>query len=126
MTFEDHFDIVSQGANWIDLIKFRNTGGTVIATLYVDKADNLQLRNLVAGTTFTSSTVASIGTWHDVALKVTVAGASGTSEVWLDGVKVPQLSVTTNFGTAQIGSVQLGDSSARTYDIVYDDVAVTS
>ena len=126
MTFEDHFDIVSQGANWIDLIKFRNTGGTVIATLYVDKADNLQLRNLVAGTTFTSSTVASIGAWHDVVLKVTVAGASGTSEVWLDGVKVPQLSVTTNFGTAQIGSVQLGDSSARTYDIVYDDVAVTS
>jgi hypothetical protein len=126
VTFEDHFDIVSQGANWIDLIKFRNTGGTVIATLYVDKADNLQLRNLVAGTTFTSSSVASIGTWHDVALKVTVAGASGTSEVWLDGVKVPQLSVTTNFGTAQIGSVQLGDTSARTYDIVYDDVAVTS
>lgn len=126
VTFEDHFDIVSQGANWIDLVKFRNTGGTVIATLYVDKTDNLQLRNLVVGTTFTSSTVASIGAWHDVVLKVTVAGASGTSEVWLDGVKVPQLSVTTNFGTAQIGSVQLGDSSARTYDIVYDDVAVTS
>lgn len=126
VTFADRFDIISQGANWIDLIKFRDTSGAVIATLYVDRADNLQLRNLVTSTTFTSSTVASIGTWHDVVLKITVAGASGTSEVWLDGVKVPQLSVTTNFGTTQIGAVQLGDSSSRTYDIVHDDVVVSS
>ena len=126
VTFEDHFEIVSQGANWIDLVKFRDTGGAVVAALSVDRADNLQLRNLSTSTTFTSSTVASVGAWHDVVLKVTVAGASGTSEVWLDGVKVPQLSLTSNFGTLQFASVQLGDSSARTYDIVYDDVVVSS
>jgi len=125
VTFEDHTRIASQGANWIDLVKFRSSGG-VIATLSVDRTDQLLLRIASTSTTFTSSTVASIGTWHDIVLKMTIAGASGTSEVWLDGVKVPELSLTTNFGTAQIASVQLGDSSSRTYDITYDDVMVTS
>ncbi|MEO8476514.1 MAG: fibronectin type III domain-containing protein [Actinomycetota bacterium] len=126
VTFEDHFDILSQGDNWIDLIKFRNTAGAVIATLSVDRLDQLQLRLPSTGASFISSTVATRNAWHDVVLKVTVAGSSGMSEVWLDGVQVAELSVTANFGTNQISTLQLGDSSSRTYDIVYDDVAVSS
>ena len=124
VALQDHFDIASQGANYIDLIKFRSSG-TVVASLSVDRTDHLLLRIPATGVTISSATVAGLGVWHQVSLKVTV-GSSGTSEVWLDGVQVMDLSVTSNFGNGQISSVQIGDSSSRTYDIVYDDVAVTS
>ena len=126
VTFHTRFNIASQGANWIELIKFRSAGGGTIATVAVDRTDLLLLRIPGTSTTIISPRVASIGAWHELVLKVTISGTSGTSEVWLDGVQVPELSVTANFGTAQIATVQLGDSSSRTYDIAYDDVAVWS
>ena len=45
--------------------------------------------------------------------------------MWFDGLRVAALSRTENFGTAPIGSIQLGENATgRVYDIFFDDVAV--
>ena len=52
-----------------------------------------------------------------------IKGIVSTTEVWLDGVKVNDLSITTNLGTAAIGRVQIGETmTGRTYNVVFDDV----
>jgi len=52
-----------------------------------------------------------------------INGTSSTTEVWLDGVKVNDLSITTNLGTTLIGRIQIGEVNAvGTYNVVFDDV----
>jgi hypothetical protein len=47
--------------------------------------------------------------------------------VWLDGVRIAQLSVTRNFGTGLIGGISIGErQTGRTSDVAYDDVIVDS
>jgi hypothetical protein len=54
---------------------------------------------------------------------MTINGASSITEVWLDGVKINSLSLTTNLGTNPIGGLQIGEvQTGRTYDVVFDDV----
>jgi len=76
-------------------------------------------------TTYGGTTIAA-GTWHRVVLYARVDGASGSLDVWVDGVAVPGLSLTgQNLGTTPIGRLQLGETTTgRTYDIALDDVVV--
>jgi len=61
--------------------------------------------------------------WHALEFHVVVNGASSTTEVWLDGIKVNDLSIITNLGTGSIGRVQIGEvMSGRTYNVLFDDV----
>jgi hypothetical protein len=55
-----------------------------------------------------------------------VQGAQSRTEVWLDGVLVPELtSSSVSLGTAPVGRLQIGENiSGRTYDVAIDDVAV--
>jgi hypothetical protein len=122
------FRIVSQGANNINLLRIRTASKASLGAIYVTGSDSLSVRNDVAAVSTQSSTIVTQGVWHSLQVHVLVGGATGSlEEVWLDGVKVDALTRTDSLGTAAVGIVQLGESStARTYDVAYDDVQVTT
>ena len=129
--YQLHFKIVSMGANTVYLERFRTAYGAPsgsaasILGIYVSTTGKLGFRNDVAGTSLTSSTPVTLGTWHTLEVHVAVAGSSGQVETWLDGTSVPALSVTQSLGTDPTGVIQLGENaSGKTYDVRFDDVKV--
>jgi hypothetical protein len=116
-----YFNIVSM-ASQVNLLRFRTAADGSLGYLYVTQNAQLGLRNDVAATAITSPTLVGPG-WHSLEFHATISGTSSITEVWLDGVKVAALSVTTNLGTTPIGKVQIGEViSGRTYDVLFDDV----
>jgi len=109
----------------VNLLRYRAADGTSLGYVFVTAQGNLAVRNDVAATTTTSSSVVAPGSgWHSLELHMLVSGGSSVIQVWLDGVAISSLSFTTNLGTAPVGQLQIGEvQSSRTYDVVYDDVA---
>jgi acid phosphatase type 7 len=120
--FDTWFKVVSRSTGMI-LMRTRTATGTIVASLGINTSDRLYLRNDVAGSNTTSTTTVTKGVWHEAQMRVLVNGTSSQTEVWLDGVRVPQLSITTSLGTTPIGRIQIGDNGSRTYDVIFDDVA---
>jgi hypothetical protein len=127
-TFSDlrltaRFMLLSQSSTmWVQSL--RKPAGTAIALVGVNKNGKLILRNAVAGTTFTSTTIVTRGMWHEIELR-TAVGVSGIGEVWFDGNPVADLSRTGNYGTTQIGRVMIGDNTTgKRFDMIIDDVVV--
>jgi hypothetical protein len=116
------FKVVSQNEN-VTLSKFRDASGTSIVTLYRSGSGKLCLRDDVTAASFCSVSP-SLGAWHTLQVHARV-GASGATEVWLDGTKLTALGRALNLGTNPIRRVQIGNSqTGRTYDMVLDDVIV--
>ncbi len=114
------FNVVS-AASQVNLLRIRTAADTSIGYLFVTATGQVGLKSDVALTTFTSATSAGAG-WHSLELHAVLNGTSSTTEVWLDGVKLNDLSVTTNLGTTPIGRLQIGEvQSGRTYNVVLDD-----
>jgi hypothetical protein len=120
--------ILAQGANSADLLKLQTAAGSSIITVFVDAAGHLKLYNDGQRTTVYSPAVVGRAAWHEVQLHATVTGgAGGQVEVWLDGTRIPQLSVTQALGSAPIGRLVLGNIAAnRDYDLAFDDVAAAT
>ncbi len=116
-----YFNIVST-ASQVNLLRYRTAGDVSIGYLFVTSTGKLGLRNDVGAVTTTSSTTVGSG-WHALELHMTINGASSITEVWLDGVQITSLSLTTNLGTTPIGELQIGEvQTGRTYDVIFDDV----
>lgn len=121
------FKVLSQGANTVYLGRVRTATGASILGLYLNNTGRLGYRNDIAGASTTSMTTIGPGAWHDIQLRVKIAGASSETQVWLDGALVGALTKTHDLGTAPVGRVQLGEnSSGRTYDVAFDDVGVNT
>lgn len=112
----------------VNLFGFRAGSGGSIVNLYVNANGKLALRNNVGKVTTTSSTYMPAGGWHELVLHAVVSGTSGSLGVTLDGSPVAGLSLSgQNLGTDPIGKFQLGETdTARTYDVCFDDVTVSS
>ncbi|HEX8992558.1 MAG TPA: hypothetical protein VF784_12840 [Anaerolineales bacterium] len=120
--FRTYFDLISYSSQ-VNLLRYRTSTGTSIGYLFVNTLGQLCLRNDAGLVTVVSTTTVSSGVWHALELHATINGASSTTEVWLDGVQVTSLSITTNLGTAPIGAIQIGEvQTARIYNVVFDDV----
>jgi hypothetical protein len=120
-----YFNLVSF-ASQVNLFRYRTSADASITYLFVNTSGKLGLRNDVAATTITSTTSVGNG-WHALEFHVVINGASSTTEVWLDGIKVNDLSITTNFGTTPVGRLQIGEvMSGRTYNVLFDDVVFDS
>jgi hypothetical protein len=118
------FQIVSLGSNMY-VLKFRTTGGSSLLGLFVSSTGKLAYRNDVNGTTTTSAASVMSGVWHDLQVRLTISGPASQTEVWLDGVRIDDLSNNEPLGTALIGRVQLGDNSGgRNFDVFLDDVVI--
>jgi hypothetical protein len=121
------FDVVSQGANSVNLVKLRTSGGGYIGGLSLSNTRKLTLRNDVASTTTTSTRTASLGAWHELQLHVVIADVDSQVAVWLDGTAVSDLTLTQGLGSAPIARVQIGDTATgRSFDVAYDDVVASS
>jgi hypothetical protein len=109
------------------LQRFRTTASGAIMGVFVNTNNKLSFRNDVTGVSTTSSTTVTQGVWHELQTRVLVNGATGQTEVWLDGTRIADLSKIENLGNTQIGLIQLGETSTgRTYDIVLDRVALST
>ncbi len=116
-----YFDLVSYSSQ-VNLLRYRTAADASIAYLLVDPSGKLGFRNDIAATTVTSTTSVTSG-WHALEFHAVMNGASSSTEVWLDGSPVSDLSLTTDFGANLIGKVQIGEvNTGRTYDVVFDDV----
>jgi chitodextrinase len=117
--------IVSQASSSsVYLVKLRTAGGTTIAGVYRDGGGHIVLRNSGQATSTQSATLISVGAWHTIELRLRI-GTSGQTEVWYDGQRLADVSLTGNFGTTQIGKLEIGDNNTgRIFDVVTDDVAV--
>ena len=116
-----YFNLVSYSSQ-VNLLRYRTSTDASISYLFVSTTGKLSLRNDVSATTLTSATSVGSG-WHALEFHVLINGASSTTEVWLDGTRIDDLSITTNLGTTSIGRLQIGEvMSGRTYNVIFDDV----
>jgi hypothetical protein len=106
--YQAAFKLISKGANEVILLRvLDSTKNWVMSFGLNSKGKLIHKKHKNGGVTTGSSVVPSQGVWHLLQARVYVNGASGVVEVWLDGAKID------------------GDSNAtRTYDVVFDDVAV--
>ncbi len=127
VSVQTSLDLVSKGANFVNLIKtFTATGGPM-ATVALNTTGTLLVRNDQTGVTTVSATALPPGAWHQLRLRLLVSGTTSTVAVSLDGSSLTALSFTTSLGTAGVGRFQVGDTSTgRPFDLVVDDVEVDS
>ena len=117
------FNILSQGANTVTLLRFRTSSGASILGLYSSNTGKLSYRNDVAGISTVSTRTITANEWHTVQIHLHIAGAAGAAEVWFDGSRIEDLSKTESLGATPLGRVQLGDNaSGRSYDVAFDEV----
>ena len=118
------FYVKSQGTN-ATLLGFRS-GGSLVASVYLGTNNKFGVIGLVSTTALPSATAPSQNAWHALEFHVSF-GSSTTTQVWLDGVPVTDLSGTiVTTGITSTDTFQVGDTTTsltRTYDIVYDDAA---
>jgi hypothetical protein len=120
------FNLIQSAPQGVYMLKFRTADGGSILGLYVGTGNKLSYRNDAGQVTARSSTRVSEGVWHDIQVRLVTNGAAGQVEVWLDGVRVNDLSRTEQFGTAPIGMIQIGDNTTgRTNDIAIDEVVLS-
>jgi hypothetical protein len=121
----DWFYIVSHSTQ-INVLGVRDFNAGNIAYLWVSSTGTLGLN--AKGVGFSSSTLVSIGTWHELELSAVINGASSSTQVWLDGGLVGALSLSSvNLGLSPVGIMQLGWTMAsQTWDVAFDDAAFDS
>jgi hypothetical protein len=118
------FRVASQGSN-VNLLKFRTASSSILG-VYLSSTGKLSYRNDVAAVSRTSSTTVASGGWHELQVRVQIAGASSAVTTWLDGAVVGALTRSESLGTTPIGVVQLGENATgRTFDVAFDDVEVS-
>jgi alpha-tubulin suppressor-like RCC1 family protein len=105
------------------LLKLRNSQGASIGRLEVDAAGRVSVRADVVGTVLRTDAVLPLSTWRKVTLCATV-GLSGRLRAEVDGAEVGNWS--TNTGTQLVSGIQIGDNSARTAVVNFDDVVVAA
>ena len=120
------FEVNGQ-ASQVTLLRVRDTANGSGAYVYLTAAGKLAVRNDNDTAGVVSSVTPGAG-WHTVELHVKSAGAGvagGVIDVWLDGNVVTDLSSSNEtLGVASFGALQIGDTAAGTWDIVFDDVAL--
>jgi parallel beta-helix repeat protein len=123
MYFNLKFRLNSKDATTLYLGRLRTSGNASILGMYISSTGKLGYRNDVASASRTSTVAPSLGAWHTLETHVSINGASGLVETWLDGVRIDALSRTEDLGANGVGVVQIGDNSTgRTFDIVFDDI----
>ncbi len=119
--------VTSQSTS-VNLVGFSKATGASIVNVYLDGTGRVSLRNNQGLVTTYGTSKVLPGAWHRVMLHAVVNGTASSLDASLDGVPVPGLTLTgQNLGTTPIGRIQLGDTStARTYDVLLDDVVASS
>ncbi len=122
-----HFKLIRRDTSRTSYLQqFRTDAGSSIMGLYVSSSGRLGYRNSVSGANTATAITVTEGVWHEAQIRVRIAGADSLTEVWYDGQRVATLSKTQSLGTTGIGRALLGESGARTLDVVFDDVVLST
>jgi hypothetical protein len=113
---------IGAGAN-VQLLKLR-AGSTNVARVVVTSGRLLRARNDITGAFLSNGPTLATG-WHTVELCATVGAGTGSVRVSLDGTLVTNVGGQ-NLGTASLSSVQIGDDTAKTVNVDWDDVVARS
>ncbi len=117
-----YFNLASFSSQ-VNLLRLRTAADASIGYLFVNTSGKLALRNDITAATTTSGLTVTPG-WHSLEMRMVIDGPASLIEVWMDGTRVDELSITTNLGTTPIGRFQIGEvQAARTYDVTFDDAA---
>jgi hypothetical protein len=114
--------LVKSSSTAVNLLRLRDASGASIGYVYLQTSGKLALHNDTTATN-TLSAVAPGGGWHLVELHVFVSGTGSVIEVWLDGVRVSDLSGPVTLGSSPVGVLQIGETATQTWDALFDDVA---
>jgi acid phosphatase type 7 len=115
-------------------VQARSTQATLLALLAPDRRPILRVGLALGGRLFRiagasgtkklSLTGVSGSAWHELQLHARVNGKVSTTEVWLDGVRLDDLSGKLALGSDPVGHVQVGEhATGREFDVAIDDVA---
>jgi fibronectin type 3 domain-containing protein len=123
--FRIWFYLASGYTAQVNVLRYRTAADASIGYLYVATTGKLTMKSDISAVITTSATSVTSNAWHALELHLVVNGTSSSTEVWLDNVKVNDLSLSgQNWGTTPIGKVQIGEvQSGRTYNVTFDDVA---
>ena len=117
------FKVLNRGTGTVSLMKFRDGAGAPLMRLFLSPTGKLATRNDVSGGTTTSTTSIATGRWYTAQMRLRAGGAASAAEVWLDGVRIDDLSKPEALGSMPIARIDLGDDGiGKTYEVIYDDV----
>jgi fibronectin type 3 domain-containing protein len=108
----------------VNVLRLRTSTGSGVASVKVNAKSKLAVKNDVSGATTTSATTFSKGVWHELQVHALVSGTSSAIEVWLDGLRVDDVSGSTSLATTPVGEAQIGSNASTTMDVAFDDVIV--
>ncbi len=108
----------------VNVLRLRTSTGSGVVSVKVNAKSKLAIKNDVSGVTATSATTFTKGVWHELQVHALVSGTSSTIEVWLDDLRMDDISGTTSLGTTPVGEAQIGSNSSTTMDIAFDNVIV--
>jgi chitodextrinase len=118
------FKVISQGPNNVSIVKLR-TSSASIGGIFIDSTGKIAFRNDAGAVTTMSATKPSAG-WHTLVVHLLI-GASPLQEIWLDGVKLNDLTRSDSLGTTAASRIEIGDRTGnRTFDTATDDVVVST
>lgn len=121
------FKIISQGDNEATLLHLRSADSSTLLSVFVTPAGRLAIRSDVANYTLGSATQVAKEQWYELQIGLTIDGTQGYTNVYLDGIQVPVLSVALKTGEVGIGRVELGErSSYRVLDVAFDDITIAT
>lgn len=113
------------GSNGNDFATLR-VGGTNALRLSVNASQQLQVRNSGGTVIGTGTHSLSTSTWYYIELMGNINGASGSCQLWLNGVE--EIAETTgNFGSSNLSGISIGylNGSGVTAAVDIDDLYVT-
>jgi hypothetical protein len=117
------FRVLTQGEHTLYLVRVSDETGGHLAGVYRSAAGRLAVRDQETEQSATSEVDIALDRWYELVLRAR-AGSQGGLEVWLDGVRLGDISDQWPLSGTSLGSIQVGDDvSERTFQLLVDDVA---
>lgn len=117
------FKINSQTSQ-VNLLRMRDGAAISTGYAYIETTGKLGFHNDATGTNTLSAAIPGPG-WHALELHILTGGSGGAVDIWLDNVRIADLSGATTTSSAAVGAFQIGEAqtTGQVYDVVFDDVA---
>ncbi|MGH2596343.1 MAG: RCC1 repeat-containing protein [Actinomycetota bacterium] len=117
-----HVNLTDRGTNTVALLRLVTAGNIGIVRLFVNTSGVLVAKADAPGTTKTSGVALGSG-WISLELCGAVTGATGVWDVYRNGTHIISAWATAA-PNALIAAVQIGDTTAKTMTVNFDDVIV--
>ena len=114
-------NITSIGSPTVVVFRLRTAANGNVVRVYANQAGVLYVKSDVDGTQKWSGVTMGTG-WHTVELCGAV-GATSTWDLYRDGLVIVS-DWASNTGTTDVGRVEIGDTTAKTWTVNFDDVVV--